>query len=134
VTRAIVVAVASLLVACSSTAGASGLAATRLAIAVYPQGTESRVVHRYRLSCSSGTGTVPQPARACRVLASLADPFAPVPPHTVCAQIALGPQEAVVTGLVRGRAVAAHLTLRGSCEIERWRRVKLVVPGFPASG
>jgi hypothetical protein len=67
------------------------------------------------------------------VLASLDDPFRPVPPHSVCAQIALGPQEAVVTGTVRGRAVAAHLSLRDSCQIERWRRVKLVVPGFPAS-
>jgi len=129
-----VVAVASLLVVCAPIAAAPDRATTRLAIAVYPQGTGSQVVHRYRLTCGPAAGTVPRAARACRVLVSLADPFAPVPAHTVCAQIALGPQEAVVTGVVRGQAVAAHLTLRGSCEIERWRKVKLIVPGFPASG
>ncbi|MGZ4387909.1 MAG: SSI family serine proteinase inhibitor [Gaiellaceae bacterium] len=89
-------------------------------------------MRHYRLGCNPATGTVPQPARACRVLARLAAPFAPVPPHTVCAQISLGPQEAVVTGLLRGRRIEAHLDLQGSCEIERWRRVSLVVPGFPA--
>ena len=132
--RGLVVAVVSALVVCSSIAAAPESAATRLAIAVYPQGTESQVVHRYRLSCGPATGTVPRAARACRVLASLDRPFAPVPPHTVCASIALGPQEAVVTGVVRGRAVAAHLTLSGSCEIDRWRKVRLVIPGFPATG
>jgi hypothetical protein len=133
VARAIVAAVASLSVACSSTAAAPDRSGTRLAIAVYPQGSESQLVHRYRLSCGPAAGTVPHPARACRVLASLANPFAFAAPHTVCADLALGPQEAVVSGVVRGRAVITHLTLRGSCEIERWRRVKLVVPGFPAS-
>ena len=107
---------------------------TRLAIAVYPKGSESQLVRRYRLGCGPAAGTVPRPARACRTLAKLDDPFAPVPPHTVCADIALGPQEAVVTGVVRGKAVVAHLTLRGSCEIERWHRVASVVPGFPPSG
>jgi len=73
---------------------------------------------------------VPEPARACRVLASLAHPFAPTPPGTICSDIALGPQQAVVTGVLRGRRVHALLRVRGSCEIDRWRRVAAVVPGF----
>jgi Subtilisin inhibitor-like len=136
VTRApvVVAAVVSLLVVCSSSAAAPRSAETRLSIAVYPHGAGSPDVRRYRLSCTPVAGTVPRPARACRVLARLADPFRPTPAHTVCADIDLGPQEATVIGIVRGAAVAAHLTLRGSCEIERWRRVDLVVPGFPATG
>jgi len=85
------------------------------------------------LTCNPAGGTVPRAARACRVLARLARPFAPVPPRTVCAQVTMGPQEAVVTGTLRGRRVAAHLNLRGSCETARWRRVYLAVPGFPAA-
>jgi len=109
-------------------------APTQLTIAVYPEGTTSSVVRRYTLRCDPSGGTVPRPARACRALARLARPFAPVPPRTVCAQIVLGPQEAVVTGTLRGRRVEAHLSLRGSCETGRWRRVSLLVPGFPAPG
>jgi len=73
---------------------------------------------------------VPNPARACRVLASLAHPFAPTPPGTTCSDIAIGPQQAVVTGVLRGRRIHARLRLQGSCEIDRWKRVAAVVPGF----
>jgi hypothetical protein len=73
---------------------------------------------------------VPNPPKACRVLASLAHPFAPTPPGTICSDIALGPQQAVVTGVLRGARIHAVLRVRGSCEIDRWRRVAAVVPGF----
>jgi len=103
---------------------------TQLSIAVYPQGRNSTAVHHYELRCDPTGGTAPKPARACRVLASLVRPFAPVPAGEVCAQIALGPQEAVVTGRVRGRRVWARLSVRDSCQIERWRRLADVIPGF----
>lgn len=128
----ILVVTLALLVAAPAFARSAG-PVTRLAITVWPRGTTDPLVRHYRLGCDPAAGTVPQPARACRALARLAAPFAPVPPHTVCAQITLGPQEAVVTGLLRGRSVRTRLTLRDSCEIERWRRVSLVVPGFPRS-
>ena len=110
----------------------SARAATRLAVVLLPEGSGGPVQH-FRLSCDPARGTVPDPARACKALAALAHPFAPVLPGTVCAQIALGPQEAVVRGVVRGRRVWARLRLRDSCEIERWRRLRRVVPGFPAT-
>jgi|1186.fasta_scaffold383820_1 hypothetical protein len=105
--------------------------ATTLAIAFYPKGMAQPDVIRYRLRCNPATGTVPQPALACRTLASLAHPFAPTPPGTFCTALAMGPEEAIVTGRLRGARVWAHLRVQGGCEINRWRRVANVVPGFP---
>lgn len=103
---------------------------TTLTIRVYPHGPDGRS-QVYVLRCAPARGTVPKPAVACRTLARLTNPFAPVPPQTICSEIALGPQEATVRGRLRGRAVDAHLTVRNSCEIDRWRRLAAVVPGFP---
>ena len=104
---------------------------TALAIAVYPQGMSAGEVNRYTLRCNPATGTVPQPVVACRTLASLAHPFAPTPRGTFCTALAMGPEEAVVTGRVRGVKVWAHLRVQGGCEINRWRRVIDIVPGSP---
>jgi hypothetical protein len=104
---------------------------THLAITVYPHEIGKPATLRYRLACNSPSGTVPRPANACRVLARLAHPFAPVPAGTICSAITLGSQEAHVAGVLRGRKIDAHLRLRGSCEIDRWRAVRAVVPGFP---
>jgi hypothetical protein len=111
--------------------GAASGGRTGLAIALYPQGVPAGAVERYRLSCAPARGTVPRPGRACLVLARLAAPFAPVPRDEICTQIALGPQEAIVTGTVAGRRVYARLRLSDGCQIERWRRLAAVVPGFP---
>jgi len=105
---------------------------TTLAIAFYPKGMSQPEVSRYRLRCNPASGTVPHPARACRTLANLAHPFAPTPPGTFCTALAMGPEEAIVTGRLRGSPVYAHLRVQGGCEINRWRRVANVVPGFPS--
>jgi hypothetical protein len=129
------VALVALLLA-SAVLGGTGAASrsqepsTRLSIAVESRGSGGPVV-RYGLRCGPPGGTVPHPDQACRVLASLAHPFAPTPPGTTCSDIALGPEQAVVTGFLRGRRVYARLRAQGSCEIARWRRVAAVVPGFP---
>jgi len=73
---------------------------------------------------------VPRPVRACRALASRDNPFARIGAHTVCAPVTDGPQEAVVTGLLRGRKITVHLSRDSSCETERWSRVSAAVPGF----
>ena len=104
---------------------------TSLSITVYPNGMGQQPAQQYSLGCGPAEGTVPRPALACRTLAALRDPFAPVPPQTICSDIALGPEEAVVQGRLRGKSVHAHLTVRTSCEIDRWRRLADVVPGFP---
>ncbi len=111
--------------------GATATAPTQLSITVYPNGIGEPGSKHYSLRCDPTGGTVPNPARACRVLAGLSHPFAPVPPQTICSDIALGPEEAIVTGRFRSEHVYAHVRVRDSCEIERWRRLKAVVPGFP---
>jgi hypothetical protein len=114
--------------------GSAAAAETKLSITLYPNGLgKPGVVHR-RLSCNPASGTVAHPAAACRVLAHLAHPFAPVAPGTICSALDTGPQVASVIGHVRGRAVRTQLNLRGSCEIGRWRLVAAVVPGFSSSG
>jgi hypothetical protein len=126
------IALTVLLAALLGSSAAAGAPATRLAISVYPDGTgNAATVQHYRLRCGPARGTVPRPARACRTLAALPHPFARQGFRTMCAQMIDGPQEAVVRGRLRGRKVAAHLSLTSSCETERWRRVRAVVPGFP---
>jgi hypothetical protein len=102
---------------------------TRLGITVWPEGRQAAESHRYALSCAPARGTVPHPARACRLLDRLGGAaFAPTPPGTACTDIYGGADQAHVTGLVGGRRVDAHLRLVNGCEIARWNRVRLVVP------
>lgn len=115
----------------TSAAQAASPPATALAIAFYPKGMSQPEVTHYRLRCNPASGTVPHPALACRTLASLAHPFAPTPPGTFCTGLAMGPEEAIVTGRLRGSPVYVHLRVQGGCEINRWRSVENVVPGFP---
>jgi hypothetical protein len=104
---------------------------TQLDITVYPNGQGLEPVLKYRLTCSPSGGTVPQPDRACSALVALPHPFASVPTGTMCATFVLGPQEAIITGSYLGVTVNAHLVLRNSCEVGRWRALRAVVPGFP---
>jgi hypothetical protein len=41
----------------------------------------------------------------------------------VCTQIYGGPQEALVTGTVRGDRVWVRFSRRDGCEIDRWNRL-----------
>ena len=123
------VASAALLGACASHAATPPV--TTLTISVYPSGLSAAPVHRYTLHCGPARGTVPDPSAACRVLARLAHPFAPTPPGTFCTDLAIGPDEAVIRGRLHGVKVHAQLKVQGGCEIDRWRRVAAVVPGFP---
>ena len=113
----------------AASAAASG-GQTKLSIAVYPKGIAAGVVRHYALACAPARGTVPHPGKACLALSRLSAPFAPVPKDEICTQIALGPQEAIVSGTIAGNHVYAHLRLNDGCEIDRWRRVSAIVPGF----
>lgn len=121
----------SIVVVFAGVASGAGFARTRLTITVYPAGIGRPGALHYWLGCDPTAGTVPQPLRACTVLSRLSHPFAPVPLGTFCTDIALGPEEATVVGRLRGVRVRAYLMVRGGCEIERWRRVEVVVPDFP---
>jgi hypothetical protein len=130
VSRRIALAAATILLVGTTAGPGATTVGTRLAIVLYPRGDASGGARRFTLQCDPAGGTVPAPPRACRALTRLRAPFAPVLPTAICTQIAGGPQQAAVSGRLRGRAVRARLSLRNGCEIERWRRLAAVVPGF----
>jgi hypothetical protein len=104
------------------------LAATSLHLTVWPNGQAHAPKHVYTLKCAPVGGTLPRRAAACRQLARLKTPFAATPKNFACTEIYGGPQQAVVTGRLRGRLVRATFNRRDGCEIERWNRVAFLFP------
>jgi hypothetical protein len=98
------------------------MAPARLRITVWPEGREAGGPLVHTLRCDPAGGTLRRPGAACRRLAVLEQPFAPVPPDTVCTQIFAGPQEALVTGTVAGRKIWARFNRRNGCQADRWNR------------
>jgi Tol biopolymer transport system component len=93
-----------------------------LTITLWPEGRDAGRPEVRTLRCGPAGGTVSRPGLACRRLASLERPFAPVPRDTFCTQIFGGPQEALVTGTYLGRKVWARFNRRDGCQVERWNR------------
>jgi hypothetical protein len=104
------------------------LASTSLHVTVSPKGADHTPKRSYTLTCAPLGGTLPHRAAACRQLARLKAPFAPTPKNTACTEIYGGPQEALVTGRLRGTLVRARFSRRDGCEIERWNRVAFLFP------
>ena len=114
--------------ASSPAAGSSG--ATELKIAYWPQGRDAGPATKWTLRCGPAAGTLPRAAAACRKLAAMQRPFAPIPPDAICTEIYGGPQVALITGTFRGRALWARLANRNGCEIARFKRLGFLVPGY----
>jgi hypothetical protein len=109
------------------------LASTSLHITVWPNGQSHAPKHTYTLRCAPARGTLPHRVAACRRLARLARPFAATPKDTACTEIYGGPQEALVTGRLRGRLVRAEFSRKDGCELGRWTRVVFLFPGVAAA-
>jgi hypothetical protein len=109
------------------------LASTSLHITVWPHGMGHPGKKEYTLRCAPAAGTLPKRAAACTKLLPLRRPFAPTPPGMACTQIYGGPQEALVTGRLRGKLVRAPFGRKNGCEIARWNRVRFLFPGVAAS-
>ena len=105
------------------------LSPTSLQITVWPngQGEPPKLIHTLR--CDPVGGTLPRRANACARLARMARPFARVPKDVACTAIYGGPQEALVTGKLRGHLVRARFNRINGCEISRWNRVRFLFPG-----
>lgn len=62
--------------------------------------------------------------RACAELARLtAADFAPTPARTACTQLFAGPEQATISGTLRGARVDARFSRDNGCEIQRYARV-----------
>jgi hypothetical protein len=118
------------LVAAVALAGGASATATDLRITAWPQGPGEEGARTWRLRCNPAGGTLPRAAGACRRLAALERPFAPVPKDVGCTQIYGGPQVARVIGMLRGRRVWATFKRTDGCEIARWNRVGFLFPGL----
>ncbi|MFJ4931069.1 SSI family serine proteinase inhibitor [Streptomyces sp. NPDC088736] len=89
----------------------------------------------YELRCHPAGGSHPTPEQACEALDRRTtwgkDPFAPVPPGSLCTMLYGGPATAHVTGTWAGRPVDARFDRADGCEIARW---DALVPLLPDTG
>jgi hypothetical protein len=84
---------------------------------------------RWTLTCGDPvTGNHPQAQQACEHLASLEDPFAPLPADQYCAQEWSGPQQAHVTGRWDASPVDLHLLRGDACQTAQWDSLVPLVP------
>ncbi len=109
-------------------AGASGSpAAAELTITVDPG--DGRAVQEYTLACTGGPqGTLPDPRAACDHLATLDEPFAPLPADAVCTEQYGGPQTARVVGTWAGEPVDLALSRTDGCRISQWDSLGPLLP------
>jgi hypothetical protein len=105
-------------------------AVTALTITVWPQGLDGPS-QRWTLRCGPVGGTLPTRVAACRRLDALSAPFRPVPKDAACTQVYGGPAVAHVVGRFRGNHLWARFRRRNGCEIDRWQRLR---PLLPAAG
>jgi len=106
---------------------AAAQSSTDLRITVWPDGKGNGST-TWTLRCNPLGGTLPNRARACRTLAALKAPFAPVARGTMCTDVNGGPAVAYVRGTFRGRRVAASFNRSDGCQIDRWNRVRALFP------
>ena len=116
------------LAAAVALASGSAGAQTDLRITAWPRGPENGNARVWRLRCEPAGGTLPRPAAACRRLARVPRPFAPVPDGMACTQVFGGPQIARVVGVYRGRRVWVTFRRTDGCEIDRWNRHRFLFP------
>ncbi len=83
----------------------------------------------FTLVCDPPGGDHPDPTAACRLLSELEEPFAPVPPDTLCTEVYGGPRTATVTGLFRGDPVHAEFSRTDGCQIARWDKHAALLGG-----
>jgi len=103
---------------------------TDLRIRVWNEGRDATPTRTFTLRCDPAGGSLRNPGLACRKLAVLRSPFAPLRKDLQCTQLYGGPQEALVTGSYRGQRVWVLLNLRDGCRIDRWRKLAFLTPGF----
>ncbi len=107
----------------------AALRSDRAQVTYWSQGRTAGPAKKWTLRCAPAGGTLPQAASACRRLAAMRNPFAPIPRDAMCTELYGGPQVALITGTFRGRALRTQLARRNGCEISRFDRLSFLVPG-----
>ncbi len=83
----------------------------------------------WTLTCvGNASGSHPEAEAACAHLAGMEDPFAPLPPDSVCTEQYGGPQTAHVTGRWKGQPVDLELSRVDGCHISQWDSLAPLVP------
>ena len=100
----------------------------RTSLAIEVVADEGAAPTRWTLECEPPGGDHPDPEAACRDLAAEPEPFAPIPPDSVCTEIYGGPQTATVRGTYRGQAVDVQLSRTDGCRIAQWERLGALLP------
>ena len=131
-----ILAVVALVTACASQPGAAGGAGSSssappdnaLVVEIHRGG--SAPAETYMLTCGTTvTGNHPDGGAACAHLATLKNPFAPIPGDMMCNQIYGGPQTAHVTGRWNGKTVDLKLSRTDGCRVEQWASLGPLLPG-----
>jgi hypothetical protein len=114
----------------SPTEGAAGTSGADNDVVVRVDEGDGSEPVTWTLTCG-GTpeGTHPSAEEACAHLATLDEPFAPLPDDQLCTQQYGGPQSAHVAGTWGGRRVDLELTRVDGCRISQWDSL---VPLLPA--
>jgi len=122
----------ALLAACGGTddGAADAGGPTALEIALWPAGEGQGTAVVATLTCDPAGGDLPDPAAACAALAAEADALEPVGPDIACTEIYGGPEEARITGTLDGVEVAVRLSRVDGCEIDRWERLRPLLPAY----
>ena len=83
----------------------------------------------WTLTCDPVGGSHPTPAEACALLEEVGpEAFEPVPDDAVCTEVYGGPEEATVTGTLRGERIEAEFSRVNGCEIARWDALTPLLP------
>lgn len=110
----------------SSSGTTSPAVQTQLEISITAGGKDGPT-KLWTLGCPP-TGTLPDPAGACRRLAAVDQPFAPVPKGVACTEVYGGPQVAEVRGTFQNHPVNTRFTRTDGCQIARWNKVRFLFP------
>lgn len=102
-----------------------------LTVTVHDSGFPARD-GRFELHCHPTAGDHFRAAKACKRLNELtrwgSDPFAPVPPDSMCTSLYGGPARAHVEGMWAGRPVNADFSRATGCETARWGNLVPLLP------